>query len=80
MTEELEQKAEEMIVNFFCGVRQEDYTHKETVRLMVKFATEATKELQEQIEYLEAENRSLKNEIIQKCYPKQMEIIKGVSN
>ena len=49
----IEEKAEEMIFNFFCGVRQEDYTHKETVRLMVKFATETTKELQENIKDLE---------------------------
>ena len=32
------------------------------------------------IRELEAENKRLKNEIIQKCYPEQMEVIKGVSN
>ena len=55
MKEELEQKAEEMIINFFCGVRQADYTHKETVRLMVKFAGEVTKELQKKLEFARGE-------------------------
>lgn len=59
----IEEKAEEMIFNFFCGVRQEDYTHKETVRLMVKFATEATKEL-------EAQNEELQQKYLSESYEK----------
>ena len=51
--------------------------------LVLGFAEILNKQLTEkdkQIEELEAENKRLKNEIIQKCYPEQMNIIKGVSN
>ena len=63
MTEELEQKAEEYLVNFFCKKADEEYMIKECntgerirciafeerKEMLIEFAKEATKELQEQV-------------------------------
>lgn len=53
---------------------------KEAVQHQIAYLKLRNKQLEEGMEYLEAENRRLENEIMQKCYPEQMEVIKGVSN
>ena len=56
---------------------QEDLKHK---KIAIQNRKARIKDLEKQNKELEEENKRLKNEIIQKCYPEQMEVIKGVSN
>ena len=67
-------------INYFTGFDDGFEQAKKELEEKIKDLEWQLQEVAKDNDYYQAENKRLKNEIIQKCYPEQIEVIKGISN